>query len=134
MKFDQNGWLDEAIEIDCLENSSSRNGRKIKYVVQHGTAGGSSAENIGNFYRGTIGGNNPVSTHFVIGKDGHIVQCVPLSLSAWANGVLSRGHASFIPDDVNPNEYTASIEYVKTFSEKGPQGPANPGTGVKQLS
>jgi N-acetyl-anhydromuramyl-L-alanine amidase AmpD len=107
------GWLDEAIKIDCSENSSSRNGRKIKFVVQHGTAGGSSAENIGNFYRGTIGGNNPVSTHFVIGKDGHIVQCVSMLQSAWANGIIGTGHASFIPDGINPNEYTASIEYVK---------------------
>jgi N-acetyl-anhydromuramyl-L-alanine amidase AmpD len=107
------GWLDEAIEIDCLENTSSRNGRAIKFVVQHGTAGGSSAEDIGNFYRSTIGGNNPVSTHFIVGKDGHIVQCVPLTLAAWANGVLETGHAAFISDAFNPNEDTASIEYVK---------------------
>ena len=113
MQFDQNGWLDEAIEIACLENSSSRNGRKIKFVVEHGTAGGSSAEAIGNFYRSTIGGNNPVSTHFIIGKDGHIVQCVPLTLASWANGVIETGHAAFISDAFNPNEDAASIEYVK---------------------
>ena len=98
MQFDQNGWLDEAIEIDCLENTSSRNGHTIKYIVQHGTAGGSSAEAIGNFYKSTVGGNNPVSTHFIIGKDGHIVQCVPLSLAAWANGYIGLGHAAFIDE------------------------------------
>src|SRR2546430_14363601 len=88
MKFDGQGWLDEAVEIDCLENSSPRNGHKIKYIVQHGTAGGRRAENIANFYKRTIGGGNPVSTHFVIGQDGQIVQCVPQSLEAWADGIL----------------------------------------------
>jgi len=118
MKFDANGWLDTAIEVDILENTFSRQGYQPKFIVLHGTAGGSSAEDVANYMKSTVGSNNPVSTHFVIGQDGHIVQCVPLSLAAWGNGVLTTGHAAFLPENVNPNLLTlASIEFVKASTD-----------------
>lgn len=112
------GWLDTAIEVDILENTFSRQGYQPKFIVLHGTAGGSSAEDVANYMKSTVGSNNPVSTHFVIGQDGHIVQCVPLSLAAWGNGVITTGHASYLPDNVNPNLLTlASIEFVKASTD-----------------
>ena len=118
MRFDANGWLDDAIEVDILENTFDRQGVQPKYIVLHGTAGGSSAEAVANYMKSTVGGSSPVSTHFVIGQDGHIVQCVPLSLAAWGNGILTAGHTSYLPENVNPNLLTlASIEFVKASTD-----------------
>ena len=53
-----------------------------------GTAGGSSAENI------AAGDQNPASngsTHYVIGQDGTVVQCVDESDAAWGNGRIETG-------------------------------------------
>jgi hypothetical protein len=110
MHFDANGWLDEAIEIDYLQKSMPRAGWKPLIIVIHGTAGFDTAEAVGNFFRDST---VEASTHFVIGKDGAIVQGVPVSLAAWGNGGLSSGHVPFLPANVNPNLYTVSIEHVK---------------------
>src|SRR5258708_25299968 len=87
MHFDANGWLDIAEEIDYLQNSMSRQGYGIKYLVLHGTAGGTSAQGIGSYFQSTQGGSNPVSSHLIIDQQGNIVQGVPLTLAAFANGV-----------------------------------------------
>ena len=53
-----------------------------------GTAGGSSAENIAAWFQ------NPdaqVASHYVIGQDGTVVQCVDESDGAWANGRIESG-------------------------------------------
>ena len=117
MKFDSLGWLDVAEEIDYLQNSMDRQGYGIKYLVLHGTAGGTSARAIGQFFQGTQGGPNPVSSHIIIDQQGIIVQGVPLSLAAFGNGVIGAGHASYIREDINPNLYTASIEFVKASTD-----------------
>jgi len=96
-----------------------RNGAAPRYVVIHGTAGGSSAENIASYFQGTQGTNNPVSAHYVIGRDGTIVQCNSESDGAWANGIITPGHDSWwdnapqIDGVPNPNLNTISIEHVK---------------------
>lgn len=118
MQFDQNGWLDVATEIDVTANSFTRQGQPLKYIVLHGTAGGTSAADVANYMKSTVGGSNPVSTHFVIGTDGAIVQCVPVSLASWGNGELDAGHVTFIPaESINPNLYTISIEHCKPSSD-----------------
>lgn len=117
MKFDQNGWLDMAVEVDVLENTFDRAGYKPKFIVLHGTAGGTDAVAIANYMKSTVGSNNPVSTHFVIGRDGTIAQCVPISLAAFGNGIIEQGHASYILDNVNPNLYTISIEHAKPSTD-----------------
>jgi N-acetyl-anhydromuramyl-L-alanine amidase AmpD len=118
MQFDSNGWLDVATEIDYSANSMDRQGYDIRYVVLHGTAGGSSASGIGQYFQTTQGGSNPVSSHLIIDQAGNIVQGVPLSLAAWGNGILTQGHASYLPDSsINPNLYTASIEFVKASTD-----------------
>jgi N-acetyl-anhydromuramyl-L-alanine amidase AmpD len=118
MKFDQNGWLDVATEVDYSANSMSRQGYGIKYLVLHGTAGGSSAQGIGQYFKSTIGGSSPVSSHLIIDQQGNIVQGVPMSRAAFANGVITNGHAAYLPDpSINPNWYTASIEFVKSSTD-----------------
>ena len=112
------GWLDVAVEIDVLNKSWDRAGYAPKYIVLHGTAGGSSAQNIAYYFQKS---DVAASTHFVIGQDGVIVQCVPTTLAAWGNGVLTAGHAPYLPEGVNPNLYTISIEHVKPSLDNSDQ-------------
>jgi N-acetyl-anhydromuramyl-L-alanine amidase AmpD len=103
-----------AFNTNCFYN---RNGYKPRYVILHGTAGGSSAENIATYFAGTVGTNNPVSANYVIGRDGVIVQCNREEDGAYANGVLTSGHDSFWDESVNPNLITISIEHLKPHDD-----------------
>lgn len=114
MKFDANGWLDVAVEIDYLNKSMSRQSHKITHLVIHGTAGGSSAEGIANYFATS---DVDASAHIEVDQKGVIAQGIPLSLAAWANGVIGAGHVSYIREDLNPNYYTASIEFVKASTD-----------------
>lgn len=118
MHFDNLGWLDEAVEIDYLNKSMDRQGQPIKYIVLHGTAGGSSAQAIGEYFRDS---NVDASAHFVIGQDGTIVQGVNVLAAAWGNGVLTAGHAAYLPENINPNLYSVSIEHVKPSTDNSDQ-------------
>lgn len=132
MLFDSNGWLDVATEIDILENSFDRQGHQPRFIILHGTAGGTSAIDVANYMKGTVGSSNPVSTHFVIGQDGTIVQCVPLSLAAWGNGVITGTPTAGLGfrtagdevhrddwwnENVNPNYLTVSVEHCKPHDD-----------------
>lgn len=112
------GWLDVAVEIDVLNKSMSRAGQAPRYIVLHGTAGGSSAQNIAYYFQ-TSGVD--ASTHFVVGQDGTIVQCIPTTLAAWGNGALTAGHAPYLVEGINPNLYTISIEHVKPSIDNSDQ-------------
>lgn len=114
MHMDDVGYVDVAIEIDYTDKSMSRGGYSPTHVVLHGTAGGSSAENVAAYFAAPT---TQASSHFIIGQDGHIVQGIPCSLAAWGNGVLTKGHAPYLPDSVNPNLYTISIEHVKASTD-----------------
>lgn len=92
---------------------AGRDGSQPHYIILHGTAGGTSAEGIANYFASTQNTDNPVSSHYVIGTDGEIVQCVSESDGAWANGFLSSGHATFWNESINPNLITISIEHCK---------------------
>lgn len=112
---DEEGAI-EMLNANCFVG---RNGAKPRYIIIHGTAGGSSAENIASYFKGTEGTNNPVSAHYVVGRDGVIVQCNREADGAWANGVITPGadgwwlHAPQIDGVPNPNLNTISIEHVK---------------------
>lgn len=108
-----NGWLDEAIEIDYGAKSMSRVGYKPTHIVLHGTAGGSSAQGIANYFAtSTV----QASAHFIIGQDGAIVQGISADDAAWGNGILDHPRFPF-PTDANPNLYTISIEHVKAATD-----------------
>lgn len=98
-----------------------REGLKPSFIILHGTAGGSSAMNIATYFKSTEGTANPVSSHYVVGADGAIVQCVLETDGAWCNGVLSDGHDSvwdsYQNEDINPNNVTVSIEHVKPATD-----------------
>lgn len=90
---------------------NGRNGQRAAWIIVHGTAGGSSAQEVAGWFQSN---NPPTSTHYVIGRDGTIVQCVREENSAWGNGVLSDGHDAWWNENINPNLQTISIEHVKT--------------------
>src|SRR5712672_2638246 len=128
MKFDSLGWLDAAIEIDYLNKSMDRQGYTPKFIVLHGTAGGTSAQAIANYFAGSA----EASAHFVIGTDGAIVQGINVALAAWANGPIDGTPAdnlgfraesdgvhrdSWWDPNVNPNFLTISIEHCKAASD-----------------
>lgn len=81
---------------------------KKSFIILHGTAGGSSARDIASYFKGTEGGMSPVSSHYIIGQDGTVVQTVLEKDGAWGNGVVNNPNWQG-----NPNEYTISIEHVK---------------------
>jgi N-acetyl-anhydromuramyl-L-alanine amidase AmpD len=96
----------------------NRNGHTPKYVVLHGTAGGTSAVAIANYFKSTEGSpTDPKSTHYIIGTDGTICQTIDEANAAWGNGILSAGHDPWWSADLNPNLITISIEHTKPSTD-----------------
>jgi len=114
MKFDSQGWLDDAIQIDYSAKSMSRQGNKITHTCLHGTAGGTSAQGIANYFATS---DVQASAHFIIDQQGVIAQGISVLMAAWGNGIITAGHASFIREDINPNMYTVSIEHCKIHDD-----------------
>lgn len=100
---------------------AGRQGYKPKYVIVHGTAGGTSAQAIASYFQSTEGGDSAVSSNYVIGTDGTVVQCVAESDGAYANGIFSMGHDAFWDTSVNPNLTTVSIEHCKPSEDNSDQ-------------
>jgi hypothetical protein len=82
-----------------------------KFLVLHKTAGGSSAQAVAAYFQAGAGGNR-TSSHYIVGQDGVVVQCVAEKDGAGANCCLETGHDPFWPTDVNLNLVTFSIENV----------------------
>ena len=83
-----------------------------RYIILHGTAGGTSAQAIAQYFQTN---NPPTSTHYVVGVDGTVAQCVSESEPAWGNGVITAGHAPWWTG--NPNAVTFSIEHCKPSAD-----------------
>lgn len=97
-----------ALWIPSANFFSGRNGRAPRWLIIHGTAGFTSAQEVGYYFQ-----RADVSTHYTIGRDGTIVQSVRESDAAWANGGVSTGHDPWWSRWRNPNYETISIEHVK---------------------
>jgi len=89
------------------KNYFSDTGKK-SFLILHGTAGGSSAQGVAQFFQSTEGSNEPVSSHYIVGQDGAIIQTVAEKDGAYGNGVVNNPNWTG-----NPNFYTISIEHVK---------------------
>jgi N-acetyl-anhydromuramyl-L-alanine amidase AmpD len=85
-----------------------REGHHPCWIILHGTAGFPSAEAVGHYFQYA-----DVATHYIIGRDGTIVQTVKESDGAWGNGGISAGHDPWWTRTTNPNNVTISIEHVK---------------------
>jgi len=99
----------DAIEMYVPRDRVFINQNTHEWIVIHKTAGGSSAQAIADYFATT-----PLmtSSHFVVGRDGTIVQCVRLEDGAAANCCLTEGHADFLAEGGNYNLRTISIECV----------------------
>lgn len=111
----------------------NRNGYKPSYIVLHGTGGGTTAQATANYFQSTQGTSNPVSSTYIVGIDGAVVQCVMERDGAWANGYISGPagtsgngigngfHDSWWDSGINPNLLTISIEHVKSATDNSSQ-------------
>src|SRR5258706_14274780 len=68
-----------------------RAGHRVRYVVGQGTASPdmATAEAVARYFQTTT---RETGTHYVVGKDGAVVQCVREEDSAWGNGIVTAGH------------------------------------------
>ena len=100
---------------------AGRDGLKPLFIIIHGTAGGSTAWSIAEYFKSTEGSANPVASHYIIGTDGSIVQCVQETDGAWCNGAVTNGHDSvwdqYVNQGINPNNITIGIEHVKSSTD-----------------
>ena len=85
-----------------------RAGHKPRWIILHGTAGFGSAEEVGVYFQQV-----DVATHYIISREGVLVQAVAEENSAWANGGVTEGHDPWWSRSLNPNYLTISIEHVK---------------------
>ena len=60
-----------------------------KYIVLHDTEGSQGPEGVIDYWDST---NTYVAAHFIVGRDGHIAQCVPLDKIAHHAGFGDKGH------------------------------------------
>lgn len=109
--------------IPSPNHFDGRNGYTPKWVILHGTAGGTSAQAIANYFAQS---SAQVSANYVIGQDGVVIQCVAESDAAWTNGIISGPpgksgdgvhHDSWWSTNINPNFLTISIEHVKPHTD-----------------
>ena len=89
---------------------AGRSGYTPKWIIVHGSAGGASAEDVGYYFQTN---DPPTSTHYVVGLNGEVVQCVAEGDTAWGNGIVTDGHDAWWSPNLNPNFLTFSIEHVK---------------------
>ncbi|MGH2505931.1 MAG: N-acetylmuramoyl-L-alanine amidase [Ktedonobacteraceae bacterium] len=84
------------------------------WVVIHKTASGGTAQDIAHFFA-----NDPAkaSTHYIVGQDGTIVQCVQEKDGAGGNCCEKGNFAPFLPIGQNLNTWTVSIEHVDPASD-----------------
>lgn len=81
------------------------------WLVLHKTARFQTAQECAAYFQTGSDGLH-VSSHYVVGQDGTIVQCVLESRGAGANCCLEAGHADYLPTDINLNVKTISIEHI----------------------
>jgi hypothetical protein len=91
-----------------------RNGYQPKWLILHGTAGGSSAQGIASYFQSTEGTANPVSSNYIVDQQGVVVCSVDEANAAYGNGILTTGHDPWWSESINPNDETISIEHVKS--------------------
>ena len=97
-----------AVWIPSNNYFPGRAGHNPRWLIIHGTAGFGSAMEVGYYFQHT-----EVATHYIIGRDGIIVQCVREEDGAWGNGGVTEGHEEWWTRAINPNNVTISIEHVK---------------------
>jgi len=88
-----------------------------KYIVLHDTEGDSDPDSVISWWDSN---GNLVSSHFVVGKDGTIFQCVPLDTIAHHAGYGDTGHNALygVPED-GRDDMRASVWIGSNFADYG---------------
>jgi N-acetyl-anhydromuramyl-L-alanine amidase AmpD len=92
-------------------NQNSRNGAKIDTIVLHHTAGGGTAKDVGRQFQNA---KAEVSSHYVVDKEGAIVQAVEDKARAWHAG------ESEFKGRKDVNDFSIGIEMVNKGDGKDP--------------
>ena len=79
--------VDYAGAIWLPNNNYFANTGKKSFLILHGTAGGSSAQEIASYFKGTEGSDNPVSSNYIVDQAGVVVQTVLEKDGAWAQEI-----------------------------------------------
>ncbi len=88
-----------------------------KYIVMHDTEGGGTGENVVNYW---LSDGRFVSAHFVVGKDGSIVQCVPLDKIGHHAGFGNTGHnEEFGVEDESRDDKRGTVELGGDLTDYG---------------
>ena len=103
------------------KNKFSRDGNIPDIIVCHQTAG----TNINSAINWFMDPDSFTSANFLVGLDGKIIECVPITEAAWCNGNKiadkESGASNYYKKSLNPivqsrkinaNKYTISIEFV----------------------
>lgn len=88
---------------------NGRLGYTPKYIIIHGTAGGSNGSSAVYLCQPST----QASAHYVITQAGKVYQLVDEEFSAWGNGIITAGHDPWWSINTNPNLITISIEHEK---------------------
>lgn len=105
-----------AIEMYVPE-SITFNSTDATFLVVHKTAGFSTAQQCAEYFGNLSENTGGASSHYIVGLDGTIVQCVPEARGAGANCCVEPGHADFLPNSWdghtdNGNLHSISIEHI----------------------
>jgi N-acetylmuramoyl-L-alanine amidase len=84
----------------------------VRWLVLHGTAGGSRGETVEWFTDPA----SKASTHYVVDRDGSVLQFVEEADTAWGHSEV-EADADHWWADKDPNLWTISIEFVKENSD-----------------
>lgn len=88
-----------------------------KYIVLHDTEGEGSASGVVDYWDSNGSG---VAAHFVINKDGNIVQCVPLDAIAHHAGFGDTGHnAQYGVEDESRDDKVGTTSIGSSFADYG---------------
>lgn len=103
-----------AIAMFVAENRVFIDNNNHTFLVIHKTASGGRAQDIAHFFANDTA---MASTHYIVGQDGTIVQCVLEKDGAGGNCCEKGNFASFLPVGQNLNTWTVSIEHVDPASD-----------------
>lgn len=94
-----------------------KNAAHQRYIVLHDTEGTGSPESVVSWWSSS---GNLVAAHFVVGTDGHIVQCVPLDRIAHHAGYGDTGHNELfgITED-GRDDMLGSVPIGASFADYG---------------
>ncbi len=88
-----------------------------RYVVLHDTEGGGTPESVASYFEGS---GNFVASHFIVGKDGHIAQCVAIDKIAHHAGYGDTGNnEAFGTTDESRDDMRGSVPIGSSYPDYG---------------